>query len=252
MQQFTRSYPSDPPNQRFIVVKIAIISDIHSNLPAMEAALDSIEEKEVDRIYCLGDIVGYGADPGPCLELVRTYCDGVLRGNHDEAVALERGVGYLPSDGQVAARHNRNALTTEQIAYLANLPLVLVADGFTFVHATPQRPESWQRLDSYQISQQQFDHFDTEICFVGHTHIPAVMAERLGVLQVRPGNRYLVNVGSVGQPRDHNPWLSYGLFDTEAFTYENVRCPYDIGAAATSILAAGLPRRLADRLKTGH
>lgn len=233
-------------------MKIAIISDIHSNLPALEAALKSIEEKGVEKIFCLGDIVGYGAEPGPCVDLVRGHCDGVIRGNHDEAVAIERGIGYLPSDGQVAAKHNRKALTDEQLAYLSNLPLVLVTDGFTFVHATPQHPESWLRLDSYQISQQQFEHFDTAICFVGHTHIPAVMADRLGVLQVRPGNRYLINVGSVGQPRDHSPWLSYGLFDTETFSYENVRCPYDVGAAAASILAAGLPHRLAERLKTGR
>jgi len=235
----------------FRSVRIAILSDIHSNLEALNRALQAIEEAEVDGIYCLGDIVGYNADPARCVELVRRHCDGVVRGNHDAAVASEV-VEALPPDGQEAARHNRRCLSDEQIDYLANLPLTTTVENCTFVHATPDLPTAWKRLTTYPAAQKQFAHFDTDVCFIGHTHVPAVMANSLGVLQVRAGHRFLVNVGSVGQPRDQNPKLSFGLFDTEAFEYQNVRCSYDVDGAAQKIRDAdALPNRLADRLHEG-
>ena len=233
-------------------MKLAIISDIHSNLEALQAVLEVIDERGVDAIYCLGDVVGYGADPAPCLELVRERCAGVVRGNHDEAVGSEQGTRWLPKDGQEAARHNREQLDDEQLAYLADLPLRLEADGCTFVHATPDEPTAWKRLDRFLVAQQQFEHFDTDLCFLGHTHVPAVMANRLGVLRVRAGNRYLVNVGSVGQPRDHNPRACFAFFDTETVEHETVRVPYDVERASAKIEDAGLPSRLAERLKIGR
>jgi diadenosine tetraphosphatase ApaH/serine/threonine PP2A family protein phosphatase len=233
-------------------VRLAIISDIHANLEALEAALDAIDERGVDAIYCLGDIVGYGADPAACVERVQARCDGVVLGNHDAAVATEGDIETLPPDGQAAARHNRAQLSEAQRAYLADLPLRLEAHGCTFVHASPDEPRAWKRLDGFRITQAQFDHFDTDICFVGHTHIPAVLSNQLGVLRVRPGHRFLVNVGSVGQPRDHNPKLSFGLFDTDAFEHETVRRAYNVEQAATKIRQAGLPDRLADRLLAGR
>ncbi|PQJ34223.1 hypothetical protein BSZ35_06065 [Salinibacter sp. 10B] len=233
-------------------VRIAILSDIHSNLEALRRALDGIETAGVDAIYCLGDVVGYNADPAACLELVRTRCAGVVCGNHDAAVAREEAVEALPSDGQEAARHNRRCLSEDQLAYLADLPDTISEENCTFVHATPDVPRAWKRLTTYPAAQSQFEHFDTEICFIGHTHVPAVMADRLGVLQVRRGHRYLVNVGSVGQPRDQNPKLSFGLFDTESFEYHNVRMTYDVDGAAQKIRDAdALPDRLAARLYDG-
>lgn len=233
-------------------MRIAIISDIHSNLDALTCALDSIESAGVDAIYCLGDIVGYNADPGPCVDLVRTHCDGAVRGNHDEAVATAAPLDALPPDGQAAARHNRAHLSEEQRTYLADLPLTLTVENCTFVHATPKAPSTWTRLTTYPAAQKQFDHFDTDVCFVGHTHVPAVMANKLGVFQVRPGHRFLINVGSVGQPRDQNPKLSLGLFDTETYRYHNPRLSYDIDRAAQKIRdAEALPDRLASRLYQG-
>ena len=186
-------------------MKIAVLSDIHSNLEALAAALSEIEARGADAIYCLGDIVGYGADPARCVDIVREVCTQAVLGNHDLAVATGRGLKSLPPDGQEAARYNYAQLSPHQRAWLAALPLKVTANGCTFVHATPEYPEAWYRVDSYVVAQAQFMHFDTDVCFIGHTHIPAVMADRLGVLQVRPGNRYLINVGSVGQPRDQNP-----------------------------------------------
>jgi predicted phosphodiesterase len=233
-------------------VRIAILSDIHSNLEALERALQALESADVDAIYCLGDIVGYNADPARCVDLVRERCAGVVRGNHDVAVAKEEAIESLPADGQQAARHNRRCLSENQLAYLANLPLTTTIGNCTFVHATPDEPTAWRRITTYPAAQDQFAHFDTELCFIGHTHVPAVMADRLGVLQVRRGHRFLVNVGSVGQPRDQNPKLSLGLFDTDAFEYRNVRLSYDIDGAAQKIRDTdALPNRLADRLYEG-
>lgn len=221
-------------------------------MEALERALEAAASTEVDAIYCLGDIVGYNADPIRCVDLVRKHCSGVVRGNHDTAVATEESIDALPPDGQRAARHNRSRLSDEQRSYLASLPLTLTAENCTFVHATPDAPTAWTRLTTYPAAQKQFEHFDTDVCFIGHTHVPAVMADTLGVLQVRRGHRYLVNVGSVGQPRDQNPKLSFGLFDTDTFEYKNVRLSYDIDGAAQKIRDAdALPNRLAERLYQG-
>jgi predicted phosphodiesterase len=233
-------------------VRIAVLSDIHSNLEALRRALEGIESVGVDAVYCLGDVVGYNADPAACVDLVREHCAGVIRGNHDAAVATDAALDALPSDGQAAARHNRACLSEEQIAFLSDLPLTLTVENCTFVHATPDAPTAWTRLTTYPAAQAQFDHFDTDLCFLGHTHVPAVMADTLGVFEVRRGHRYLVNVGSVGQPRDQNPKLSFGLFDTETYEYENVRLSYDVDRAAQKIRDAdALPDRLATRLYEG-
>ena len=232
-------------------MKLALISDIHSNLQALLAALREIEKHKVDAIYCLGDIVGYGADPAPCVDLVMKYCRGSVIGNHDVAVALGDGLPTLPRDGQAAAKHNRKKLTDAHIEFIANLPLMLTVDGCTFVHATPRDPQDWVRFDSLATVKDQFNYFDTPFCFVGHTHVPAVVAERLGVFRVKPNNRYIVNVGSVGQPRDENPLLSFVVFDTEEPSHSLVRIPYDIAGAAGRIVAEGLPSSLGKRLAKG-
>lgn len=236
----------------FAFVRIAVLSDIHSNLEALDRSLDAIDRVGVDAIYCLGDIVGYNADPAACVERVRRHCDGTVLGNHDAAVAREEGVDALPPDGRAAARHNRAQLSADQIDFLASRPLTTQVENCTLVHATPDDPCAWKRLTTYATARTQFEHFETAVCFLGHTHVPAVMADELGVLQMRPGHRYLTNVGSVGQPRDHNPELSFGLFDTETFEYRNVRLDYDVAAAADKIRAADrLPNRLAKRLLNG-
>ena len=233
-------------------MRIAVLSDIHSNLEALRRALTGIDQAGVDAIYCLGDVVGYNADPAACVDLVRERCAGVVQGNHDAAVATGDHVRDLPPDGQAAAQHNRARLSEDQLDWLANLPLTLTVDNCTLVHATPDAPTAWTRLTTYPAAQDQFAHFDTDLCFIGHTHVPAVMADRLGVFQVRRGHRFLVNVGSVGQPRDQNPKLSLGLFDTEAFQYHNVRLSYDVDRAAQKIRdAEDLPNRLAHRLHEG-
>jgi len=232
-------------------MKIALISDIHSNLHALNSALSAIDVLKVDAIYCLGDIVGYGADPSPCIDLVQQYCTAAVLGNHDLAVARNNGTDFLPRSGQEAIKHNRAKLSTAQLDYLASLPYTLVVDGCTLVHATPKEPEKWVRFDTLGVVRDQFEYFDTPFCFVGHTHIPAVVGDRLGVFRVRAGSRYIINVGSVGQPRDRDARLGFVIFDTDAITHELVRVHYDVEGAAARILADGLPKDLASRLSRG-
>lgn len=233
-------------------VHIALISDIHSNLTALEAVLGVIRETGPDRIYCLGDVVGYGAEPEACVQLVREHCHATVMGNHDLAVATGEGMAYLPTDGQHAADHNREALTTESLAWLRTRPLLHTDEMGTYAHASPQNPDHWMRLDAFTRVKEQFNHFTTDICFVGHTHVPATMSHTLGVFRVRPGHRFLVNVGSVGQPRDGDPRACITWFDTEAVTTRLERVPYNVDQAARRIRDAGLPLRLADRLHEGR
>ncbi len=234
-------------------MQIALLSDIHSNLPALEAVLAHIRAQvtPVERIYCLGDIVGYGAQPVECLERVRESCHGVVLGNHDLAVADGTGEMYLPRDGQAAAQHNRAVLSEEARTWLRDLPLTLADDVATFVHATPLDPERWLRMESFHLTQAQFRHFDTDLCFTGHTHMPGILSQSLGVFRIRSGHRYLVNVGSVGQPRDGDPRACVAYLDTETLDYRLERVAYNVDAAARAIKEAGLPRALASRLERG-
>ncbi|MFV1981838.1 MAG: metallophosphoesterase, partial [Rhodothermia bacterium] len=192
-----------------------------------------------------------GADPAACVDLVRQNCRGTIMGNHDAAVATEEGILNLPRDGQVAARHNRSRLSDEQLVFLADLPLTHVVGNCTLVHATPRSPQDWVRFDSLPTIKDQFNYFETDFCFVGHTHVPAVVAQRLGVFRVKPGNRYIINVGSVGQPRDENPLLGFVIFDTDGPSHELLRIPYDIAGAAARIAEEGLPSSLGRRLAKG-
>lgn len=232
-------------------MKIAVISDIHSNRFALEKALATAEDHKVDEIYCLGDIVGYGPDPEICVELVRTNCVGVVYGNHDQAVVDPSYAVYLPKDGQEAAAHNRKKLSEKQLFYLYSLPLSFKAHDCTFVHASPNEPDKWLRLESVLQASDAFKAFDTSICFIGHTHIPGIIANRMGSFKVKPGGRFIVNVGSIGQPRDGNSRLSMGIFDTEDFSYQNLRIPYNVEGAIGRIQEEGLPKNLGTRLYVG-
>jgi len=232
-------------------MRLAVLSDVHANLEALQAALAEADARGADAVVCLGDVVGYGPDPGPCVDLIRERCVAVVMGNHDAAVALDAGTDVLPRDGQTAALLHRSLLTADQTAWLAGLPYTAVAGGATLVHAAPDRPEEWVRLDSFGAVQAQFAAFATAVCFVGHSHKPAVVSDAVGVTRVRPGHRYLVNVGSVGQPRDHDPRAAFGLFDTEAVSYELVRVHYDLARTRVRIAEQGLPEGLGDRLAVG-
>lgn len=214
-------------------MRIAVLSDIHSNLPALEAVLIEIDREEIQDIFCLGDIVGYCADPAPCIDLVKERCKLSVGGNHDLAVATGSGLQFLPPAGQVAAEHNASAISEDQRSWLEALPLLQSEGDMTCAHASPQFPERWMRIESFFLAQEQFKNFDTSICFVGHTHLPGVLSEKLGVLRVRKDHRFIINVGSVGQPRDGDPRACVAFFDPESFEYELRRVPYNVDRTAT-------------------
>ena len=237
--------PTRPP------MPVAVLSDVHANLEALETVLEEAAHRGAEHVVCLGDIVGYGPDPAACVALVRERCAAVVAGNHDRAVATGEDVEVLPRDGQEAAYFHREVLDAADLAWLEALPLRAEAFGATLVHAAPSDPAAWLRLESMTAVQAQFGAFDTPICFVGHSHRPAVVSDRIGVLRVRPGHRFLVDVGSVGQPRDHDPRASFALFDADAFTVEIVRVHYDVERTILKVEHAGLPPGLGARLRRG-
>lgn len=232
-------------------MRYAVISDIHSNREALSRALDLIDGMQVDEIVCLGDIVGYGADPNECVRLVRERCSLSVLGNHD-AAALDPSVAH---DFNVVARRavewTAAALSPDHADFLRTLPMTAVKDGLRFVHSSPQWPESWEYIMDHHDAGQAFGGFTESICFIGHTHVPGIFTQTGRAKRVTRDERYIINVGSIGQPRDGNPKLSFGIFDTDAWNYEQVRSEYDIQSAAARIYAAGLPEELGNRLMFG-
>jgi diadenosine tetraphosphatase ApaH/serine/threonine PP2A family protein phosphatase len=234
-------------------MRVAIISDIHSNLEALQKALEIIDEKKVEEIVCLGDLVGYGANPNECVELTRKRASRILLGNHDQAAFDLSQTEHFNRHARTAAYWTNQTLTQENLEFLKSLPFQHVIDDLTFVHASPRDPEQWEYVFSAHEAKTNFESFQTRICFVGHTHIPGVFPEDLKMQKskVLRENRYIINVGSVGQPRDGNWKLSFGIFDTSAWTYDLIRSEYDVQTASEKIVAADLPRFLADRLLVG-
>ncbi len=241
-------------------MRLAIVSDIHGNLEALERVLADLEERRPEGIFCLGDFVGYGAAPNECIARLRPLIEGAVAGNHDLAACGRIRLGYFNPDAAAAARWTTQALTDEHLAYLEELPMARSWRGACVVHASPAEPGEWHYVFSPNDAFHEMQHCHERLCFIGHSHVPTafevegdrVQERRTGSVAMRPGARYLVNVGSVGQPRDGDPRAAYLWWDTEADTLEHVRLDYDVEAAMARIRAAGLPAFLADRLKVGQ
>ena len=229
----------------------AVISDIHSNIEALTKALEIIDRQSVDEIICLGDIVGYGANPNECIALIRQRCSAVIKGNHDEALLNESITTHFTEDARSAIVWTRKRINKENISYLRTLPLVIKKADLLFVHASPCFPEQWKYIFDDQAAASTFQCFSESLCFIGHTHAPAIFSADGRVRSLTKGGRFLVNVGSVGQPRDRKSDLSFSIFDTETWSYENIRSPYDVETAARKILNSELPPRLGQRLLKG-
>jgi diadenosine tetraphosphatase ApaH/serine/threonine PP2A family protein phosphatase len=241
-------------------VRYAILSDIHGNLEALQAVI-AHAARDVDACLCLGDVVGYGADPEPCIELVAERCQAVVGGNHEHAVAGLLGLDWFNPWARAACEWTRERLDEPHRAWLGALPLMCEVEDATLVHASPARPEEWEYLVSAEDGYAAFEAFSTRLCFVGHSHVAGVWRQgswgrdhwpRGHDLDLDAGCRYLVNVGSVGQPRDRDPRAAYAVWDTEARRISFQRVSYDVRAAGTKILEAGLPQYLADRLAQGR
>lgn len=232
-------------------VRIAIISDIHSNLEALTSAFAAIDAEHADTIVCLGDIVGYGANPNECLSLVRSRCSTILLGNHDAAALDLSFANQFTLNAQLSAIWTFGILLDENKAFLKDLPQDKTLGDVLLSHASPFEPKEWHYVISEYDTREAFRAFTERICFIGHSHIPVIFSERGKAATVSETGRFIVNVGSIGQPRDGNPNLSFGIFDTELWSYQNVRIGYDIDTAAEKIRKAGLPRTLAERLYHG-
>jgi len=232
-------------------MRIAIISDIHSNLEALTKAMEIIDQRSVDEIICLGDVVGYGANPNECLELVSQRCGTVLKGNHEDAVEHNSLTEHFTDAARAAVFWTQQQLTKNNFEYLCTLPLSYKTGDLFFVHASPCHPEEWQYIFDDTDASAAFRCFSELICFIGHTHTPILFSTGGLSQTLSREERFIINVGSIGQPRDRNPELSFGIFDTRTWTYNNIRSAYDIETAAQKILDTSLPPKLGHRLFKG-
>jgi len=241
-------------------VKLAILSDIHGNLEALDTVLEDLGRRRPEAIFCLGDFVGYGASPNECIVKVRPLIDGAVMGNHDDAAIGRTALEGFNHEAARAARWTAEALTREHHDYLGSLPMDARWHGAHLVHATPSEPEAWHYVLSPAEADYEMQHFEGAVCFIGHSHYPGTFVAhgsrslytRQLKLQLEPGRRYIVNVGSVGQPRDGDPRAAYLLWDSESGDLEHVRLEYDVEKAAARIRDAGLPPFLAERLRWGE
>lgn len=247
------------------LVRAAVISDIHANLPAFEAVLDAIDGAGVEEIWCLGDVVGYGAEPDECADLARERCDVCLVGNHDLAVLGALDVAAFSEAAAVAVAWTRERVAARTPAWLRELEPAGEREGIGLFHASPRDPV-WEYVLSAEQAGACFDTQRQRIGLIGHSHVSlffvkptedgqdgeirGAQSSDATLLDLGAG-RWLINPGSVGQPRDGDPRAAWLELETAESTARFHRVPYDIERAAGAIVAAGLPRRLADRLQVG-
>jgi diadenosine tetraphosphatase ApaH/serine/threonine PP2A family protein phosphatase len=247
-------------------VRYAVLSDVHGNLEALSAVLADAASEGALGVLCLGDAVGYGADPVACIELLGERSTGMVAGNHEYGALGLLDLRWFNPVARAAALWTREQLGADHQGYLSGLPLSSALGEATCVHASPRRPEEWDYLLSAEDGFEAFPDFATRLCFVGHSHRPGVWSlgssgpahEDLGGpawhdhrIPFHDGRRYIVNVGSVGQPRDRDPRAAYVVWDEDERSITLRRVMYDHKTAAAKILRAGLPRALADRLAHG-
>jgi predicted phosphodiesterase len=245
-------------------VRYLIISDLHSNLEALEAVIESARGL-YDEVLCCGDVVGYGADPQATIEWVRDHVKHVIRGNHDKACAGSEDLEWFNPVAQASALWTRTVLTPENLQFLIDLPKgPLELDGFQIAHGSPVDEDEYL-ITTGEAAQIQ-GYVEADLCFFGHTHLQGGFqllprgVRRLGavaasdtesILELEPDGVYLINPGSVGQPRDGDARAAYVLYDSEPRLVSYRRTPYDVTGARRKILEAGLPSLLADRLAAG-
>lgn len=239
-------------------MKFAIFGDIHANLEALEAVLADAEDQGVGRHACIGDVVGYNANPHECIARVQGLQCGVVKGNHDEEASLDTEIIGLNPLAQAALEWTRSHLTEEDKQWLRDLRMVRQVCDFTIVHATLDSPGHWHYVLNKFDAMASFSYQYTQLCFYGHTHTPRVYVKNDGVTvegekctRILPGHKYFINVGSVGQPRDGDPRASYCIYDDERQTVEIRRLSYDIVETQRKIRVGGLPDALAARLDFG-
>ena len=241
-------------------MRTCILTDIHANLEALTAVLAAAEKQSVDRYVCLGDTVGYGADPNPCCDLVRATCDFAVLGNHDAAVAGRMDYSYYYAAAREVLDWTAQLITVQNLAWLKGLVYSRPEGNVLYGHASPRDPSAFEyvfaleQAEDLVIRAPRLHH----LSFIGHSHLQRafllgspvedVWSERV---RIDPDKTYLCSIGSCGQPRDYDPRACFGVWDDEAGVVEFHRVPYDAETTAAKILAAGLSPHFARRLLHG-
>lgn len=236
-------------------MKTAVISDVHSNIEALSAVFSDLEQTGIERVICLGDIVGYGADPDDCLHLIKDKCEVVIRGNHDSAVSGSEEYSSFNPEAEEAIHWTRNRISEEWKSYLETLPMIFEENGIVYVHASPHKPERWSYIVSREDALFEFRYFKGSAAFIGHSHLSGIFCHDGDTFDVEvilnENKRYIINVGSVGQPRDGNSNAAYAVYDDTMKSVNINRVAYDVESAAEKIIDAGLPSFLSSRLTAG-
>ncbi|HEY3247994.1 MAG TPA: metallophosphoesterase family protein [bacterium] len=241
-------------------MKYAILSDIHGNLEALTAVLADVDARHPDAVFCLGDFVGYGPDPNACVARLRPILAGAVAGNHDLAALGDLDISVFNPLAQAAILWTREQMTPETRAFLRSLPERIERDGFVAVHGSMRDPIE-EYIFEASTAEESFRAGAFHVCAVGHTHVPAVFTHqsdgvRAGVLapehllHLDPATRYILNVGSVGQPRDGDPRAAYVWLEDD--TARLLRIDYPLARTQEKMIAAGLPPALAERLAYGR
>ncbi|HEU5361043.1 MAG TPA: metallophosphoesterase family protein [Candidatus Deferrimicrobiaceae bacterium] len=244
-------------------MRLAVVSDIHSNGDALQAVAREIDRRRIDRVVHLGDLVGYNAEPEACVRWAREYAAEGVVGNHDAVVCGKSNGEFFHLPALRAARWSAENISSESMAYLAGLPeSVRLPEGILLVHGAPSDPDRYLFLleDAEEEMEMLSVVSPAQAVFFGHTHLPMAFVRRIGGitvsaplegLRIEEGETAMLNPGSVGQPRDRNPRASFLVFDTRTGEVSWIRVPYDIGSCRRKVLDAGLPRFFAARLADG-
>ncbi|MHC5037690.1 MAG: metallophosphoesterase family protein [Planctomycetota bacterium] len=241
-------------------MKYGVFGDIHGNLEALQAVVEKLKEMAVDRFICVGDIVGYGANPVECIELVRELNSTVVAGNHDFATIEKLNIDFFNSYAREAVVWTRKQISKDHNDFLGSLNLVeRINDAMTVVHGSLNFPEMFDYIQTSYDAHLSLQSLDTRICFLGHSHVPVSFFQKKTVsytmdseFTLEEGQKALVNVGSVGQPRDENPNACFAVYDADEVHVQILRIPYDMELAGRKIIQAGLPEILAERLRYGR
>ena len=242
-------------------MRYGIFSDIHSNLEALEAVLSAYQKESIGKYLCLGDIVGYAANPKECVRRIESLTQVNVAGNHDWAALDLFSVAYFNTAAAEAIFWTKSKIDDKSISFLKSMKLLYQNEDLILVHGTLHEPQEFDYLTDCFVAKESFRLMQTNICFIGHTHVPGIFIRdkdgsthyREGdYIQIQEGNKYIVNVGSVGQPRDGNPKAAYCIYDTKNKEVRIKRTDYDIRSARNKIIEAGLPSFLGDRLLKGR
>jgi predicted phosphodiesterase len=242
-------------------MRIGIFSDIHSNLEGLNAVMESYKDQNIDTFVCLGDVVGYGADPNACCDIVKDFVSHMVLGNHDAAVSDRMDYGYYYEAARNALDWHRNAITEDNYAWLKSLPYREDGKDVTFCHGSPKNLEAFDYIFTAAQAETLLEEYDAlnKVTFIGHSHL--TKAFELGydtvqeitppVLHLREGRKYIVTVGSVGQPRDNDNRACCTVYDSEEQTITYLRSVYNIRAAAKKIFKTSLSSDFGKRLFFG-